>query len=164
MFVDFCMNLRDLAGGDKDLFSVERKLKRLQKRQEKQNQKAYEREKNKTDVFNFLNKTISGGAGASTNARTSVKNQHRQDIKKETCRNLNVASLQMEENIKKCNIDIFKLKESLTRHTDVKSQMHKSLKSKLLNKEEELKLLMNQSVNIKNEQKIRRDEKKMTIF
>lgn len=153
------MQLRENAGGDKDLFSVERKLKRLKKRQEKQNEKAYEREKNKTDVFNFLNKTLSGN-----NSSKCEKQNYRRDIRSETSRNLNVASLQIEENIKKYEVEIIKIKQSLTRHSDSNSQMHKSLKNKLFNKQEELQVLKHKAVNIKNEQNLRKDNKKFTIF
>lgn len=156
------MNLREKAGGDENLFSVERKLKRLQKRRQKQNEKAYEREKNKRDVFNFLNKTLS--VESVSNNENVTKNEHRQNIKQETSRNLNVANLQIDENIKKCETDIVKLKQSLSRHNDVNSTAHKSLKSKLVGKQKELQMLKHKSMNIKNEQKFRQDKKKMTVF
>lgn len=59
-FSDHCMELRELAGGDKDLFSAERKMRKQQRKLEQQRKKQYQREKQKDDknVFNFINKTL----------------------------------------------------------------------------------------------------------
>lgn len=156
------MHLREKAGGDKDLFSVERKLKRLQKRQEKQNIKAYEREKKKVNVFNFLNNTLS----SKTNDEAAVvsKSKHRLEIKKESSRNLNVASLKIDEDIKKIERELYKIKESLKRYSDVNSQMHKTLKEKYKVKQNELQILKDKAINISHEQRSRNDKKKLTVF
>lgn len=146
------------------MFSVEKKLKRLQKKQEKLNQRAYERERKKTDVFNFLNSTLSGNGSGGGESRIVTKSEHRQEIKKESSRNLNVASLQTEENMRKCNADILRIKQSLERHNDEKSQMNKVLRGKLQTKLEELHSLKSKAGNIKNEQKLRKDRRKLTIF
>lgn len=156
---DYCMKLRENAGGDKDLFSVERKMKRLQKKHEAQSKRNYENEKKKVDMFNFINKTLSGPSGSSHS-----KSDHRREIKKETSRNLNVASLQTDESIRKVERDLYKIRESLTRHTDKTSAVHIQLKEKLICKEGELKMLQSQALNIKNEQNVRNDKKKLTIF
>lgn len=156
------MQLRENAGGDKNLFSVERKLKRLQKRQEVQNQKTYEREKKKVDIFNFLNDTLINASNMES-ANVSKK-QHREQIKTETSRNLNVASLKVDEDIKRIERELYKIKESLTRHSDVRTQMNKGLTSQLYSKQNDLKNLQAQALNIKNEQNIRNDKKKLTIF
>lgn len=159
---DHCMDLRERAGGDKDLFSVEKKLKRLQKKQELRNQKAYEREQKKVDVFNLLNDKLLN-AHKKENA-SQTKKQHREEIKKETCRNLNVASLKIDEDIKRVEREIYKIKESLVRHSDNRSQVNKNLKMKLTEMQHELKGLHAKALNIKNEQSIRNDKKKMTVF
>lgn len=54
------MELREFAGGDKDLFSAERKMRKQQRKLEQQREKQYQRDKQKEDsnVFNFLNKTL----------------------------------------------------------------------------------------------------------
>lgn len=54
------MTLRENAGGDKDLFSVERKMQRQKKKLEQQRQKEYLREKQreKNNVFTFINNTF----------------------------------------------------------------------------------------------------------
>lgn len=155
------MKLRENSGGDKNLFSVERKLKRLKRIQEKKNEKIYEREKNKVDVFTFLNKKLEHSAAQNIG---ESKNKHRYEIKLETSRNLNVASLKIEEDVKKINQDIFKIQASLKRHSDVKTSVNKNLRAKLNQKQEELKLLKAKSLNIINEQSIRSDRKKLTTF
>ncbi|KAK4882972.1 hypothetical protein RN001_006291 [Aquatica leii] len=160
--LDHCMNLREKAGNSKDLFSIEKKLKRLQKKQEKRNLKAYEREKQKVDVFNFLNETL---ANEKTERIPTVsKSKHRQDIKTETSRNLNVASLKIDEDIKRIEKDLYKIRESLSRHKDSQSQIHKTLKQKLHSKQQELQTLKMKSSNIVNEQSLRNHKKKLTIF
>lgn len=57
---DHCMILRENAGGDKDLFSVQRKMQKQKRKLEQQRQKEYlrEKEKDKSNVFNFLNAAI----------------------------------------------------------------------------------------------------------
>lgn len=59
-FSDHCMELREIAGGDKDLFSAERKMRKQQQKLEQQRERQYQREKQKEDrnVFNFINKTL----------------------------------------------------------------------------------------------------------
>lgn len=156
------MTLRENSGGDKDFFSVEKKLKRLQKKQEQQNIRAYEREKKKVNVFNFLNQTLS--KQTDSQACSLSKSRHRQEIKKESSRNLNVASLQIDEDIKRIERDVFKIKESLSRHLDRNSQMHKKLREKLSNKQAELETLKSKASNISHEQNIRNNRKKLTVF
>ncbi|XP_044761463.1 zinc finger CCCH-type with G patch domain-containing protein isoform X2 [Coccinella septempunctata] len=160
--LDHCMSLRESHGGDKNLFSVEKKMKKLQKKQELKNQRAYLKEQNKVDVFKFLNKTLTGGPSSSSAPYN--KSQHRQDIRKETCKNLNVEGFKTEENIKRTEKDISMIKESLTRHKDANSLMHKNLQHKLNSSLNHLSDLRNQAQNIKNEQDNRRDKKKLTVF
>lgn len=54
------MELREFAGGDKDLFSAERKMRKQQQKLEQQREKQYQREKERenSNVFNFINKTL----------------------------------------------------------------------------------------------------------
>lgn len=53
------MELRENAGGDKNLFSVERKMRKQQKL-EQQREKQYQREKEREEnnIFNFINATL----------------------------------------------------------------------------------------------------------
>lgn len=54
------MTLRENAGGDKDLFSVQRKMQKQKKKLEQQRQKEYlrEKEREKNDVFSFMNSAL----------------------------------------------------------------------------------------------------------
>ena len=54
------MILKENAGGDKDLFSVERKMQKQKHKLEQQRQKEYlrEKQKEKNNVFNFMNATL----------------------------------------------------------------------------------------------------------
>lgn len=157
------MTLRENAGGDENLFSVERRLKKIQKKQEIQNKKAYEREKQKKDVFEFLNDKLVLVKDKET-VTTKCRNKHKQELKTGTTRDLNVAGLKIEEDIRRIEQDIFQIKESLHRHNKPDTAMNKSLKTKLVNKQAELKRLRDFSVNVKNEQTLRKDKKKMTVF
>lgn len=156
------MQLRENAGGDQNLFSVERKLKRLQKKQEAQSQKLYEQEKRKVDVFNFLNNTLS--VTKNNEKLVESRNEHRKHIKSETSRNLNICALKIEEDIKRTERELYKIRESLTRHTDTRTQMHINLTHKLHVKQEELKDLRVKSQDIKSERSVREDKKKLTVF
>lgn len=54
------MELRENAGGDKNLFSVERRMRKQQQRLEQQREKQYRREKQREEksIFNFINATL----------------------------------------------------------------------------------------------------------
>lgn len=54
------MELRENAGGDENLFSVERRMRKQQQKLEQQRQKQYQREKEREEnnVFNFINATL----------------------------------------------------------------------------------------------------------
>lgn len=156
------MELKEKCGGDKNLFSAERKLKRLQKKQEIKNQKLYEREQKKVDVFNLLNEKLLNAPKEEPHSITRRK--HREEIKKQSSRNLNVAGMQVEEDIRKVEREMYKIQESLTRHSDTRTQVNKHLKDQLHTKENELRGLQAKALNIRNEQSNRNDKKKMSIF
>ncbi|KAJ8945820.1 hypothetical protein NQ314_009042 [Rhamnusium bicolor] len=141
--LDYCMTLREQAGGDKNLFS-----------------KAYERKSKEVNVFNFINETLSDGNKSETKDRID----ERQKIKKESSRSLNIRSLQIADNIRKSERDLEKLRDSLARHTDTASNIHLKLKDKLMYRQDQLKMYQTQASMIRNEQSLRNDKKKMTIF
>lgn len=60
-FSDHCMHLREMANGDKNLFSAERKMQKQKLKMEQQRQRQYEKEQKieKSDIFNFINDTLS---------------------------------------------------------------------------------------------------------
>lgn len=162
------MELREKAGGDSNFFKVEKKLQQLQKRQEERNQRAYEREIAKTDVFTFLNKTLTRKNPPKVSNDASQagfsKSNHRRKLQDETSKDLNVNSMKVVEGIKRCERELWILNESLSRHTDEKSPMNKTLKAKVLEKQNEIDNLKSCELNILNEQRLRKDKKKLCIF
>lgn len=170
--LDHCMNLREQSNGDKNLFSVEKKLERIQRRQDKRNVKAYERgqqKDKKMDVFSFMNKTvfndINNDAGDDQEAMTMKAVAHTPvvDIKKETNKNLNVASFQIAENIRKKEKEINVLEQSLKRHKSG-TPVHVSIQSKLSARIKELNQLKYSETSIAREQNVRNNKSKLTIF
>lgn len=168
------MTLREQANGDKDLFSVEKKLKRQQERTERQNIKAYEREKQKEDnIFNFLNQNIlnnmpSTSAAAAAimkkeNANRSSSKSSPIDYKTQTNRNLNVESLKIGEDIRKMEREIQKLQESLRRQKDG-TQMSQQLNMQLDIRKTELDRMKKSESCLQKEQNLRKDKTKLTIF
>ncbi|PNF16311.1 hypothetical protein B7P43_G10830 [Cryptotermes secundus] len=61
--LDHCMALREKAGGDMNLFKVEKRLRRLQQKHDQQNQKQYERDNQRTNVFDFINSKLGDKTG-----------------------------------------------------------------------------------------------------
>lgn len=176
--LDHCMTLREQANGDRDLFSVEKKLKRQQDRQERQNVKAYEREKQKEDnIFHFLNQNIlnnmpstSAAAAAAATAAIMMKDANRStsksspiDYKAQTNRKLNVESLKIGEDIRRMEREIQKLQESLRRHKDG-TQMSQQLNMQLDIRKTELDRMKKSESCLQKEQNLRKDKTKLTIF
>lgn len=56
------MELRENAGEDENLFSVERRMRKQQQKLEQQKEKQYQREKEREEnnMFNFINATLQG--------------------------------------------------------------------------------------------------------
>lgn len=164
------MALRELANGDKDLFSVEKKLKRQQAKQEIRNAKAYEREKNNQDVFNFINNTVlnsipSTSMSMSTSSFDTERNAKRPkiDLKSHTTKKLNVESLKIGEDIKKMEKEIRKMEESLRRQKDG-TQLSQQLNMQLDIRKTELDRMRKSENCLQQEQVLRKDKTKLTIF
>lgn len=167
--LDHCMTLREQANGDRNLFSVERKLKRQQEKQELLSAKAYEREKQKQDIFNFLNQNIfnsmpSTSGSQNTNKETKrAKTDIKTDIKTQTNRKLNVESLKIGEDIRKMEKEILKLQESLRRQKEG-TQISQQLNMQLDIRKTELDRMKKSESCLQNEQSLRKDKSKLTIF
>lgn len=172
--LDHCMELRAQANGDKDLFSVERKLKHRKKKQEQINVKAYEREKQKTDVFSFINDNIFSNVSSSSSTsnqtpETVLKNNGAATKKQQECfknhteKNLNVAGLKISEEIRKMEREIQKVKESIGRHS-AGTPVFNKLKVQLNEKSSELAALKKSEMSVANEQLFRKGKSKLTIF
>nr|CAD7458217.1 unnamed protein product [Timema tahoe] len=158
--LDHCMNLKEQAGGDENLFKVEKRLKRLQQKHEKQQEKQFEKEKNRVDVFDFLNNTLGGTEGS---PETSNNKQENKGLKSESSRGLNMVSFRVGEEIRRTEREMVKLQESLARH-DEGSQTHTKLTSKLTDKQNELQQLQASERSIDKERNQRMDRKKLSVF
>lgn len=170
--LDHCMELREKANGDRDLFSVERRLKRNKRAQEQRNVKAYEREvRNNVDVFSFMNDTVfagmsSGSGGGSQKGAaappTGVQ-PTKQDLKSHSNKNLNVTGYKIEQDIRKVEQEIYKLRESMTRHK-CGTPIFDQLRRKLDDQTGTLNELKRSESNVAREQAFRKDKSKLTIF
>lgn len=163
--LDHCMALREQANGDRNLFSVERKLKRQQEKQEAISARAYESEKQKQDIFSFLNQSILNNMPSTSGNHSSNKDSKRakMDIKTQTNRKLNVESLKIGEDIRKMEKEIQKLQESLRRQNDG-SQMSQQLNMQLDIRKTELDRMKQSESCLQTEQTLRKDKSKLTIF
>ncbi|XP_012542684.1 zinc finger CCCH-type with G patch domain-containing protein [Monomorium pharaonis] len=160
--LDHCMELREFAGNDKDLFSAERKMRKQQQKLEQQREKQYQREKQKEDnnVFNFINRTLGDKPKESITASSS---QSKNKLRAESNRNLNVASFQIGENINRLERESSKLKESLTKHAKG-SVLYNSIAIKYNEKQKELVNLKASEKSIVAEQNQRRNKAKLSVF
>ncbi|XP_037035733.1 zinc finger CCCH-type with G patch domain-containing protein [Bradysia coprophila] len=164
--LDYCMELRERANGDKDLFNVDRKWKKQQKKQELVNARAYERNRQSSNVFNFLNDsilaTMDGGRDAvpTPQAQTQPKPV---ELKTHSTKNLNVAAFKLGEDIKKLEKDIQSVKDSMARQQRG-TPVYSKLSAKLSSKHSELTELKKSEKNVTSEQIFRKDKSKLTIF
>jgi hypothetical protein len=141
---------------------VERKLQKLRKKQEQINKREYERgQKKDANVFHFLNTRVLANAGESS-TESKIKTQ-KTDLKAHSSQKLNVASLQVSENIRKKEKELEKLRFSLGRQK-VGSQIHKNLSGQIAALTSEIKGLQDAEGSISKERKMREDHKKMTVF
>lgn len=173
--LDHCMELREQANGDKDLFSVEKKLKQMKKKEERISANAYAREKQKTDVFSFINDTVfanfptTSGTTAVGSGVTSIgptkdtAKRPKTDFKSHANKHLNVESLKIGEDIRRMEKEIGKLQDALRRHKDG-TPMSQQLNMQLNLRNTELNHLRNSESALKKEQGFRKDKSKLTIF
>ncbi|XP_035894645.1 zinc finger CCCH-type with G patch domain-containing protein [Anopheles stephensi] len=165
--LDYCMELREQANGDKDLFSVEKKLVQLKRQQEKRDAKDYERrakaDKAK-DVFSFINEQVFSG-GQSSKSKPSARHGEltRHDLKEHSSKNLNIASLKLSEEIRRTEADVERLKIALTRHK-AGTPASDNLRRQIDAKRAEISRMQASEYNISKEQQLRTDKKKLTIF
>ncbi|KAH8328682.1 hypothetical protein KR067_013344, partial [Drosophila pandora] len=160
--LDACMELREAANGDKDYFSVERKLQRAQRRQKKANEKAYVRESQRTDVFSFLNSSVLGSENKQQ-AEPESKKAKANDLQQHSTKTLNVETVRIADDIRRKQRDIAKVQQSLDRNTgDV--QLQKRLQAQMHNQKQELATLQAQERSLSKEQQTRKSKNKMFEF
>lgn len=157
--LDHCMELREAANGDKDLFSVEKKLRKDQKKQEILNAKAYERESQKinTDVFAFINDTILA------TPKTNETPKNKSSLQSHSSKSLNVESVRIADDIRRKEREIAEVERSLKRNANV-SKIHDHLKQKLYVKNEELNALQREEKSLTREQATRKTKEKLCVF
>lgn len=161
--LDHCMELREAANGDQDLFSVEKKLKQHQKRQDTLNAKAYARESKKTDVFSFLNGTILSNDAPATGSKGQAAPTMRNTFQNHSTKTLNVESVRIADDIRRKEREILKVKESMRRH-QAGSDVHKRLKVQLEAKNQELGALKKSESSLAKEQMSRKTKDKLCVF
>ncbi|KAK7869320.1 hypothetical protein R5R35_012883 [Gryllus longicercus] len=167
--LDHCMELKEQAGGDEDLFKAEKRLKRLQKKEEQKQKQLAEREKNNKNIFDFINSKLGGKKGdisdlhaGGTDSRCK-RQVSTKDLQSRSNKNLNLVSLQVDQEIKRAEQEIARMQESLVRHAEGTSS-YKRISGQLQDKHDALKQLRLSENNINQESKRRKDHKKLTIF
>lgn len=157
--LDHCMELREAANGDKDLFSVEKQLQKNQKKQEILNTKAYEREAQKmnTNVFTFINDTI-----LSTPKSNEIP-KNKPSLQSHSSKSLNVESVRIADDIRRKEREIAEVERSLKRNPNG-SKIHDHLKQKLNAKNEELYILQREEKSLSREQATRKTKEKLCVF
>jgi len=138
--------------------TVEEKLKSESARREKQEAEA-ERRAAKADVFSFINNTL----GTSSKATPQTPPAESKNVKEQTKKQLNVSIFQLDEDIRKCDKAIEKLKETLKRQTN-ESVASKITQQKISQEQKHLDALKRKQNEISKEQKTRQDKSKLTIF
>ncbi|XP_046417487.1 zinc finger CCCH-type with G patch domain-containing protein [Neodiprion fabricii] len=160
--LDHCMELRENAGGDKDLFSVERRLNKQRRRMDQIREKQYERDvkRERNNVFNFINATLGDKSQDDSKPSSSTD---KTNLKTETSQKLNVASLQISENIRRLEKDALKLRESLGRHSKG-TLPYNNIILQYNQKQKEIGDLRVAEKKISAEQNHRKTKAKLTIF
>jgi len=177
--LDWCMDLRERAGGE-DMLSMEKKMKRKAKIEEKKSMKKYEadlkRDQNEKSLFNFINNKLGGHRGnikdivkigGCENPKKETKNNFikcKGQLKKETCQTLNVQNFRLHEEIGRKEKELSKLRESHARHKLKDPKTAEGIKHKILEKELDLQKLISYEKNLTAEKGARQNNKKLSIF
>lgn len=136
--------------------TVEEKLKKDSLRQQKISEKNYAR--TDSDVFSFINAI--GNIKPSTSSTTTKKPE---DIKTQSKAQLNISNFKIEEEIKKHQKALDKIKGSHQRHKS-DSATAKSIQKQIDAKQSEIDNLQRQLSAVNNEQRSRNEKSKLTIF
>lgn len=134
-------------------------MRRLQKKDEERNKRAYEREKERErrNVFNFLNKTLGDKNDQDNESEAAL------DVKQSSSRDLNIEQFKITEDKKRIEREIVKLNTSLIKYPSG-SNGHRSINMQILEKDKELSNLIQKENQITKEQIHRKDKRKMTVF
>lgn len=190
--LDHCMALREQANGDRNLFSVERRLRQQQRQQEQRDARAEAKRTaaaaadGPSDVFSFMNERVfaglaadgGGGAGASTasssNGNGSSSNgnapttaaaaaKRRECYADHSAKQLNVRGFQLGEEIRRKEVDVQRVEQSLERHA-AGTPVHGRLRAQLDERHGELAALRHSEGLVRREQATRKGQTKLTVF
>jgi len=168
MSLDKFMNLKEKAGGNSNLFSVEKKLKRAEKKHAAMEQMLAKKRENTESVFEFINNKLSGHHHKKKKNDSSFQLQKNavptKHIHKESLVNLKKNMLHVGESMKKVNKDIRNLKESIKRIEGRDTVTLGKMKEKLSDLQNERDQLIKLESNIVKEQRNRSDKKKLVEF
>ncbi|KAK9498287.1 hypothetical protein O3M35_002956 [Rhynocoris fuscipes] len=163
--LDHCMNLKEAAGGDTNLFKLEKVQKRLAAKALARSKREYYRQKKlEKDVFFVINTSLKPAPSTSSKA-TSAK-QLTKNLNAVSDRQLNVERFKLSESIKQSERNIKMLKRSMKcldghRGTDT---AQKNVSAKLESHQRELMALKHCDNKLEREQIKRETKKKMTVF
>jgi len=158
--LDRCMEIKEKAGIH-NLFSVEKRMLRLQKKEEANAKVLEEREKKKvSSVFEFINTTLSKKKQGSQDGADSLLEK----LKVQTSQELNKKVFGLGEDLKQVSRDIYKTKEAIKRNKDKDSSVCDKMKEKLATLEKYEQDLKRKEYRILNEKKMRSDKSKLLKF
>ncbi|XP_073824334.1 zinc finger CCCH-type with G patch domain-containing protein [Musca autumnalis] len=157
--LDHCMELREAANGDKDLFNAEKKMEREQKKQIAANEKACERVARQVDVFSFINDNI-----LVSSKQTEKIVHQKKSLQSHTSKSLNVESVRVADDIRRKEREIMEVQKSLKRNTDESSEICCRLKQMLQAKRNELNALHEEQKCLSKEQNTRKTKEKLCVF
>ncbi|XP_052092746.1 zinc finger CCCH-type with G patch domain-containing protein-like [Mytilus californianus] len=173
--LDRIMELKELAG-DQDLFDVLKKQQKGKNKSKVPKQKTVSKQ-NPTDVFEFINKKLSGKKG---DIKELIPDHHvhinhkkrseptkeitENDLSKRSDRNINVQIFKTHEEMKNVEKEISRLKQSLSRNENKDKGVANVIKQKISAKEEYLQKLKLSEQTMQNHQTKRSNHKKLTIF
>ncbi|KAK2707906.1 hypothetical protein QYM36_015554 [Artemia franciscana] len=165
--LDRCMEMKEKAKG-RSLLSVEARLKRQKMIAERQDKKFIEKqiaqENHFQSLFDVLNARMSSGIQGST-WRKEKDSTSGKELKKESSKNLNLKNFQICENIRKCDSELKRLRESRLRHLARNDKLASEMIQKQIDtKENELKQLKRSEKAVSREQDSRNLQKKLQIF
>ncbi|XP_065344216.1 zinc finger CCCH-type with G patch domain-containing protein [Cloeon dipterum] len=147
--LDECMRLKEEAGDD-DLFSAERRERKLERRRLKREQHkavAAEKKRSSGDMFSFLNRHL-----------VSESKKPEVSVAEGLATELNVRGFQLEERIKRAAKEEAHLAQAASRGVG------QAVAKKLEAKRQELELLKREEKRVKGEQTRREERKKMSVF
>ncbi|KAK7580514.1 hypothetical protein V9T40_001143 [Parthenolecanium corni] len=160
--LDHCMELREAAGGDPNLFNAEKLQKKIKRKMlanlRNKKKRAAVQEQKSNDVFSFLNKSIAGNSSPQT---TSTEDDAL--LKQSSTKALNVKELKICGDMQKKDYELMVLREKLSRQKS-NTVGHNTLKKKINVLESELNTMRSKLNDVYKEKNYRQTLKELTEF